>query len=524
MKYLTKVPFIRIWANLFIFKGKETTKQYESDLGLYTIFAIVLIAIWHLNSTELMPTMDAAVVSTFVICYVVVIPLISMTSRRFYTVGLPWGLSFLILVPLLGYFWTAIVSLSANSAEESQIKITKNRVKDPIIAASIVSPPASFASAIVLLIFLVILSFHIPFHIHRPAVLNQVKDVFKDENGRVYFLQNNFLRYFDESDNKTPHIFDRTDGNGDWLNPEGLIRDNNYFYYFFEDGNRGGQINYWIKIYDKKFNLQETIIFPDDMYVYGKCATNGKIYYVLSEKNSFTEDSKEVIPGRRSLYSYDALTKETKLIFEDIKMNTAVEDNGVRLFYNNYKLQTISEKVRLDNWWDNEKKESVTHWFFADLVDYYYENNCICATINGTKCSFEIDKRINRLCSNAFLIDNKVVFGAYDYIENKDCGNYSGYYCICNQGKSFLYLLDLDTKQLNLMNEYEAGTFLIDYDLDGAKYYYDGGLYINNVFYRECEKIEPGPIETKRGESYFGSQERKLDYDVSYLNGEFYGI
>ena len=27
MKYLTKVPFIRIWANLFIFKGKETAKQ-----------------------------------------------------------------------------------------------------------------------------------------------------------------------------------------------------------------------------------------------------------------------------------------------------------------------------------------------------------------------------------------------------------------------------------------------------------------------------------------------------------------
>lgn len=153
MKYLVKVPFVRIWANLFIFKGRETTKQYGSDLGLYTIFAIVLITLWQLNSTELMPTMDAAVVSTFVICYIVVIPLISMTSRRFYTVGLPWGLSFLILVPLLGYFWTAIVSLSANSAEESQIKITKNRVKTPIIVASIVSPPASFVSAIVLLIF-----------------------------------------------------------------------------------------------------------------------------------------------------------------------------------------------------------------------------------------------------------------------------------------------------------------------------------------------------------------------------------
>lgn len=523
MKYLVKVPFVRIWANLFIFKGKETTKQYGSDLGLYTIFAIVLIAIWQLNFTELMPTMDAAVVSTFVICYIVVIPLISMTSRRFYTVGLPWGLSFLILVPLLGYFWTAIVSLSANSTEESQIKITKNRVKAPIIAASIASPPASFVSAIVLLVFLTILSSYIPYHIHRPAVLNQTSDVFKDENGIVYFVQNDFLFYYNNDDNKTPHLFNRKKDNGDWLNPRGLVRDNNYFYYFLDDGGNGGQTNYCLRIYDKQFELIETIIFPDDMYIFGKCTANGLLYYVLSEKNTLTEDSKDVIPGKRSLYSYDASTKETKLVFEDIKKNTSVEDNGVSLFYNNsYHLQVISEKTSLDNWWDKEKR--VSHRYFGDLFDFYLYNGNINATIHGEDYSFEVDKRIDTLCSNAFLIDNKVVFGAYNYVENKKCGNYSGYYCICNQGEVFLYKLDLDTKELEIMGEYEKGTFLIDYDLDGAKYYFDGGLYINNEFYRECEKIEPGPIEIKRGESYFRSEERKLDYDVSYLNGEFYGI
>lgn len=523
MKYLVKVPFARIWANLFIFKGKETTKQYGSDLGLYTIFAIVLITIWQLNFTELMPTMDAAVVSTFVICYIVVIPLISMTSRRFYTVGLPWGLSFLILVPILGYFWTAIVSLSANSAEESQIKRTKNRVKTPIIAASIASPPASFASAIILLIFLVGLSFYIPYHIHRPAVLNQTDDIFKDENGIVYFVQNDFLYYFDNSDNKKPHVFNRKEDNGDWLNPCGLVRDNNYFYYFLNDGNRGGQTNYWLRIYDKQFELIETIIFPDDMYIFGKCTANGLLYYVLSEKNTLTEDLKDVIPGERSLYSYDASTKETKLVFEDIKKNTSVEDNGVSLFYNNsYHLQVISEKTSLDYWWDKEKK--ISHIIFGNLVDLYFQSGNINATINGENYSYQIDKRINTLCSNAFLIDNKVVFGAYNYVENKKCGNYSGHYCICNQGEAFLFKLDLDTKELEKMGEYEKGTFLIDYDLDGAKYYFDGGLYINNVFYRECEKIEPGPIETKRGESYFDLDERKLDYDVSYLSGEFYGI
>ena len=513
MKYLTKVPFIRIWANLFIFKGKETAKQYLSDLALYTLFSIVLIVVWQLYFTPLMPTMDAAFVSTFVICYIVVIPLISMTSRRFYTVGLPWGLSFLILVPLLGYFWTAIVSLSANSAEESQIKITKNRVKDPIIAASIASPPASFASAIVLLIFLVILSFYIPYHIHRPAVLNRTSDIFEDANGKIYCVQGDWLYYFDESDNKTPHLFDRTDGNGEWLNPHGLIRDDNYFYYFFEDGNSGGQTNYWIKIFNHKFELQETVILPDDMFVWGKCVVEGKVYYVL--KTGYID--------KLDMYCYDTQTKETRLIFENIETDTRVIDGENELYYNRkYNIQTLTPKVKLDYWWDDKLDNS--HLFFEDTFDLYFDNKSIYLTINGEKYTFEKDRNFNEFCSKATLVDNKVIFATYDYIKNKKCGNYSDYYCICNQGKSFLYVLDLDTKELNLMDEYEAGTFLIDYDLEGAKYYYDGGLYINNVFYRECEKIEPGPIEIKRGEGYFRFEERKLDYGVSYYKGEFYGI
>ena len=171
MKYLSKIPFIRIWANLFIFKGKENTKQYSTDLFLYLIFSIVVTIIWTFYFSNLMPTDWAAVASFFIVCYVLVIPLISMTSRRFYTIGLPWGLCFLIFVPLLGIIWTAIVSLAANSPEEAQDKTNSKRVKTPIIIASTLSLPLSFVSIILLFVFLLVLGFNMP-----PIIKYSVRD------------------------------------------------------------------------------------------------------------------------------------------------------------------------------------------------------------------------------------------------------------------------------------------------------------------------------------------------------------
>ena len=171
MKYLSNIPFVRIWVNLFIFKGKETTKQYSIDFALYSLFGLVLIIIWFFYFARLMPTQDAGVASYFVACYVVVIPLLSMTSRRFYTVGLPWGLSFLILVPLLGIIWAAIVSISANPIKEEQAKISNATVKIPVIVASAVTGPLSFIWAILLIILLIILSFNMP-----PIIKYSVRD------------------------------------------------------------------------------------------------------------------------------------------------------------------------------------------------------------------------------------------------------------------------------------------------------------------------------------------------------------
>ena len=85
---------------------------------------------------------------------------------------------------------------------------------------------------LLVLYLLLAIGFNWPYRIHRQAVLEQTHDVFKDENGTVYFVRNDCLYRFDEGDNKKRVFVDAKDENGDHLNKRGVIRDNNYFYYF----------------------------------------------------------------------------------------------------------------------------------------------------------------------------------------------------------------------------------------------------------------------------------------------------
>ena len=90
--------------------------------------------------------------------------------------------------------------------------------------------------------------------------------------------------------------------------------------------------------------------------------------------------------------------------------------------------------------------------------------------------------------------------------------------CICSLEESYLYKYDLSSNELSLIKQFDKGTFLIDYDLNEYKYYKDGGLFINDVLFRECENIYP------EYEEHLTSDDKYIDYYFSYYNGEFYGI
>ena len=172
MKYLVKVPFIRIWANIFIFKGKETAKQYITDFFLYALFSIFIVVIWTFYFTRLMPTPFMAVMSYFLVYYVLVIPLLSLNSRRFYTLGLRWGFAFFVFIPFfIGIVWTLIVSSNTKSESESQDQGSNRAIRKTTKVAWAISPPLSFFLSLSMLLFIVYLAFNTP-----PIVKYSVRD------------------------------------------------------------------------------------------------------------------------------------------------------------------------------------------------------------------------------------------------------------------------------------------------------------------------------------------------------------
>ena len=49
---------------------------------------------------------------------------------------------------------------------------------------------------------------------------------------------------------------------------------------------------------------------------------------------------------------------------------------------------------------------------------------------------------------------------------------------VCGFQESYLFSFDLNSISLTLLFNYPAGAFLIDYDLEGSDYYFDGSLFI----------------------------------------------
>lgn len=119
MKYLSKIPFIRIWANLLVFKGKESKKEYIVDYLCWLVIALAfliasIVFYYKIINTEY----QKLIIPLFFINYSFYrLSLLAMTARRLKDSGNPWKLCFLIFTPF-GCIWAGVVCCFANSKEE----------------------------------------------------------------------------------------------------------------------------------------------------------------------------------------------------------------------------------------------------------------------------------------------------------------------------------------------------------------------------------------------------------------------
>ena len=171
MKYLSKIPFIRIWANFFVFTGKETFKEYLIDFLLYLLFAIGLVIGENFYFSQKWHPELLLIIVIFLTYYLLIFPLFSMTSRRLYTVGTSANFCTLLLIPIGGLIWALVVCLGARSEEEAVGKSRETRVRRPMKLAGVITPISSVGFLFGLLIVAILIDSLTP-----PTVRNSIED------------------------------------------------------------------------------------------------------------------------------------------------------------------------------------------------------------------------------------------------------------------------------------------------------------------------------------------------------------
>ena len=159
MKYLKHIPYIRLWANISVFHGKETINEYVIDFILWLFITSGLIVGFYFLYTLSVNYLRLLI--CLAIYLLLRFPLISATSRRFHTIGTKPGFCYFILIPM-GVFWSILVCLFARSEEESNKKSRFRRVRVPIIASTALSGSIVVVPLVVLVVVTIALDLFTP--------------------------------------------------------------------------------------------------------------------------------------------------------------------------------------------------------------------------------------------------------------------------------------------------------------------------------------------------------------------------
>ena len=350
--------------------------------------------------------------------------------------------------------------------------------------------------------------------LHEPAVLHQTPYAFRTNDDIVYFAENYTLQRYDyKSDNHYRTKVLKKDN----------IELNFYGFYCGEKfivvhGAIQSHSHDYLWIFDYDFTFINEIVV-DDLAAWDFLVYDESIYYFAHPFSNNSDAEKPCI------VELNILTKEKRTVAEKILFDTAYFDgnNALEVGHQLKFVNHLSQgRKTLSNWYDNTGKKSIVHKHCLE-ADLHVESDNIFVKEDNQEFVLKINDTSLSLYDNAYKINDVILFAVVDKVNNKECNTYE-MECICNYGESYLISFDLKTNKFNIINTFKKGTFLIDYDLEGYRYYYDGGLYVDDCFFKECEKITPGVIKRINGGGNYPMGKEKLVYYLSYYDGVFYGI
>ena len=346
---------------------------------------------------------------------------------------------------------------------------------------------------------------------HYPFLLHQTEVQFTDSNNGVYFcLTGNDLikKYDDNADNYYTNVL-LTDEDKS-ANVVQLAADSDFIYAALELA--GSITKGMIKKYDKSFNEIRTVHFGDNVSIRGIACNNESVYccvYAL-ETNKF------------SLFKYDKELTNRIVLSDSLNDSEAFKDDETYLFFSDtHSIQIERSKTVLVErhnlpGYQNCLTNGKVHLFLTDKSINVKENN--------NQTSFNNKMLFNALYSKAVINNGHLIFATYKNEKNPKCGSFRNLKggCICGMKESYLFDYNLITKTISLTKKFKSGTFLIDYDVDDVKYYFNGNLFINDAPIKTCKRVDT-KIE-KWVNLFDDSLQPLINYYPSFYDGAFYGI
>ena len=353
---------------------------------------------------------------------------------------------------------------------------------------------------------------------HRPTIISNASFLFKDVNGDNYFSIPQFpgiykynLAYVDRP-LYYENIYYSLRGESRF-NPDELTSNSKYLIIsensVYKDNNYSK-----IEIFDNKMSLFTSFSMNPGNWVKHMECTDSFLYFTVSNSEDNTY----------SLKRFSFLNKDIVTLLENIEGINSYIDEDVHLFFYGDKIPFYFGKYSEKTIVHQSGKENELR-IFTDKIELHYLSHKIEIINDGTIFSLDFDYDFNEFYYPSYLIDNKLLFACYKYRPDSKClaKGYSTR-CICGIKESYLFSFDVSNNKLSLINTFSDGTYLIDYDLSKVVYYYNGGLYINDSLYQECENIKPGENEKIDAFNEYKDYQSHKHFYLSYNNGLFYGI
>ena len=361
-----------------------------------------------------------------------------------------------------------------------------------------------------LVCFLLLIASQIVFVKHKPSYLHQARIAFKDNNNNAYFSTIfDLVGYnFSESDyNENSQLSEIVN-----ISSKRIVEFDDYIAltsYDYETNLCD------IRVYNKNFELMLLDTFDDSVAILDIVGRGETLYYL----------QKDLSNGHTSLFSLDIQTRSSSLLLPRVEPLTTYSGSDVKITFGELdawgrRMAILGNKTQFLSVHLGDKFCKYCDGIFVAL-----NNKKFTITYEDFSYEFKNNLALDTFYDKCYLIDDNVVFAAYKNKKTIWCGRYSDTApCICSFGTSVLFSFDLITKKLSVINSYEPGTFLVDYDMSGSKYYYNGGLYVNDCFLHTCETIKPSQLQIIAGQNYYSPGKEQSDNYLSFLDDTFYGI